>query len=141
MSKTVDPNKMVKNWSTGMAQGAQKYKDGIAGTTVNPMALAAAKVADGTYLAAVSDAVNSGRMVAALNAADPAFWKAQAMGAGATAWAAGGQKGLPKYQKKAQALAAAATAASAAAAGATGPLEKVRASINAFKTAFGKTPI
>lgn len=141
MPRTPNPASMSKNWRAGMSQGAAKYKQGIADCQVNPMQLAAAKVADGTYLAAVTDAVNSGRMVNKLNAADPAMWKANASGAGASAWSASIAKGGPKYDAQVSKLAAAGAAASQAAAQATGPLAKVQASINAMKQAFGKSPI
>lgn len=141
MARTPDPATMAKNWAAGMSAGSGKYKAGIMAVSVNPMALAAAKVTDGTFLSAVSEAVTSGRMVARLNAADPSFWKSQASGAGAAAWAASSTKGLPKYTKAAAALAPAYAAASSAAAAAVGPLEKVRAAINALKSAVGKPTI
>jgi hypothetical protein len=141
MPRTPDPAQMAKNWQAGMAQGAGKYKAGVQNFQGNPMALAAAKVADGTYLAAVQEAVSSGRMVARLNAVDPGFWKSQASGAGAAAWAAGSAKGLPKYMRAVQSLAPAYARASADAAAATGPLAKVAAAINALRAAVGKPPI
>ena len=139
MAKQVDAGQMASAWQAGMARSAGKYKEGVSRVTENPMAKAAAKVADGTW--AANTAAAAPRLQSALAQADFGFWKSQASGPGAAAWAASASKGLPKYQRKAAALAAAASAASSAADAATGPLEKVRAAINAFKTAFGKSPI
>lgn len=89
---------MVANWQKGMQNPAtvQKYKDGINGTQVNPMALAASATAQQKYLNNTSSAVSSGRMAAKLNSVPMEFWKSQAVNIGANNLTMGANKGLSK---------------------------------------------
>jgi hypothetical protein len=86
-------------WQAGMASKGAKYAQGIQNTTVNPMALAAAKADD----AVANFAAAKDRMVANLNATPVAFWKSQAAAAQAK-WQGGAAKGMTKYTAKIQKL-------------------------------------
>lgn len=87
---------MAQNWGNAMSnpQTATKYKQGIAATTVNPMQLAAA--AQQLYLNNVTQAVQSGRYAAKLNAVPQALWSNNAQQFGAANLANGAKKGQPK---------------------------------------------
>lgn len=74
----------------------QNYKDGVNATTKNPMQLAAQNI--NGYLAGVQDAVQSGRMVAALNNTPVSVWKNGATGTGATRLAPGATAAAAKVQ-------------------------------------------
>lgn len=98
-----DANTAASNWAAGMnATGQAKYKQKVGAYQGNPMAMAAAPAAQQKYLSSVTDAVQSGRMAAKLNAVDPNFWKSQTTGAGATNWLNSATKGKPKYVAFAQ---------------------------------------
>jgi hypothetical protein len=92
----------MANWiaAMGSPNTAQKYKDGINATTVNPMALAASPEAMDAYLAGVQRSIASGKRANSLNQADPAQWKANAINVGASRLASGAQKAQQKYLKK-----------------------------------------
>jgi hypothetical protein len=85
-------------------QAAAKYKQGVQNYQGNPMAEAAKPESQALYLQNTSDAVNSGRMAARLNATDPNSWKQNALNIGAANLANGAKKGAPKYQKMADKL-------------------------------------
>lgn len=131
------------SWDAAMRdpRTQQKYKDGIARTTVNPMALAASPEAMDKYANAVQESVTSGRRAAALNNADPNQWKQNAQTVGASALATGATKSKAKHLKKMQQMAPVYAQASQAAAAATGVAAKVLASINTMRQAVGKPPL
>lgn len=95
------------NWISAMqgGQAATKYKQGVQNYNGNPMAEAAKPESQALYLQNTADAVNSGRMAARLNGADPNSWKQNALNIGAQNLANGAKKGAPKYQKMADKLA------------------------------------
>ena len=93
MAKTAA--QIAQAWQQGMAGKQANFAAGIDATTVNPMALAAAKADE----AVANYAAAKDRMVAGLNNTPLGFWKSQAK-AGAGKWAAGAAKGLPKYTAK-----------------------------------------
>lgn len=136
-----DAATMTANWKAGMnATNAQKYSKAIQRVTVNPMQLALATVTSGFWLSQVQASVP--RLEAALSAADPAMWKSQAAGAGASAWQNSAAKGGVKYGKKSGQLAQAALAASqAASAAGTSSTARWQASVNAMRAQFGKGPV
>lgn len=141
------PDQMAKAWGDAMARPdtAQKYRDGINGTTVNPMAEAAKPDAEARYLAAVTDASTSGRRAAKLNAANPATWKANATGVGAAALSSGATKAKSKVQAHFQRFQPvyqqASDAAKSSKAGGGSPLARVAAAINVMRAAAGKPAI
>lgn len=90
----------IKNYQAGMNGAQQAYKDGISRYNGNPMAAAATPDAMARYQAGVNDSVSSGRRAAALNNADPAAWKSNAMTFGAPALATGAKKAEAKQRKK-----------------------------------------
>ena len=114
-AKTVDPNRMANNWKQGMANAGAAYTAGINATNVNPMALAATPDAMQRYQDGCTRSVTSGKRAAALNAADPGLWKANAVKYGSANLAQAGTKSLPKYTAAAQKLAPVLSQASAAA--------------------------
>jgi hypothetical protein len=99
----------VDNWSAAMgsAETANKYKQGIANTTENPMALAATDTAMQNYLNGVQRSVTSGKRVAKLQAASFSDWKTTATTIGVQNLANGAKKGKPKMQRGLAAYAAA----------------------------------
>jgi len=82
-------------WARNVQGGQQSYKDGIQGTTENPMQLAAAK-AD-VALANYTEAISSGRWANKLANTPVEVWKQNSINA-AGRWASGVQKGTPKVQ-------------------------------------------
>lgn len=127
---------MVANYAAGINGTAQnKYKTAIGRVTGNPMQDALAKVNDGTWLQNVTASVD--KLKSALASADPAFWKTQTQGAGATNWLNSKTKGQAKYQRKADKMAQASAAASQAAANAQGSQAKWLAAVNATRAAWG----
>lgn len=101
MAKQTDA---AARWLAAMQSGTttQNYKDGVAATTVNPMELAANNI--NGYLSGVQDAVQSGRMEAALRATPVSTWKngctgtgSQRLSQGATAAAARVQAHFQKW--------------------------------------------
>lgn len=138
MARTPDAAKMTDAWAKGMSAGASKWASGVQAYQGNPMAMAAAKVKDGTWIANCTAAQD--RMAARLSATDVGFWKSQTQAATAS-FSQGATKGKVKYQRQAAALAQAAAAGSSAAAGVNDWLEKVRVNANAFRQAFGKSAL
>lgn len=88
------------NWAAAMSNGltAEKYKQGIQNTTVNPMARAAEPEAMARYVANTALAAQ-GRMQRRLMSASQADWKNNALTFGARNLAAGAQKGKAKAVK------------------------------------------
>lgn len=115
MAKT--PQQMADNWNSAMRnpQTAAKYKAGIQGTTVNPMQQAASPQAQALYLAKVTDAVQSGRMAAKLNAVPMSTWQNNAANIGSQNLTSGAAKGQAKVQNHFQRWAPIYAQASAAA--------------------------
>lgn len=95
---SVNAAQAAKRYQDSMAAPStkQKYVEGINGTTVNPMALAAD--AEALYLQRVTEASNSGRRRQKLLAANPATWKANASGKGANRLAEGAKTAADKVQ-------------------------------------------
>lgn len=89
------------NWAAAMKSGTTKtnYINGINGTTVNPMALAASPQATQKYLDGVQRSVDSGKRAKSLNNASVATWKTNATTIGANNLTTGAQKAQPKYQQ------------------------------------------
>lgn len=139
MARQVNAADMVEAYKRGVAGAAGNYKKGVQAVTENPAAKAAAKVADGTWAANTTAA--AGRLQDSLSRVTLQGWQQQAAGVGATNFAASAAKAGPKYAARAQALAQAASAASQAAEAENDPMAKVRAAINAMKSAFGKPTI
>jgi len=100
MPKTLQ--QVVDKWFTNTQGSSNTYKQRIADTQVNPMALAAAQadVAKRNYAAAI----DSGRWAEALNSTPVAVWKDAAMTTGAQRLAALGQAAKNKYTKRMQVL-------------------------------------
>lgn len=92
----------VANWVSQMGSTTTKnnYVAGINATTVNPMQLAASADAMQAYADGVQRSIDSGRRVAALNAADVGTWKQNATTIGATNLASGAKKAQAKYARK-----------------------------------------
>jgi hypothetical protein len=108
---------MAAAYQRGMANASQNYIAGINAVTVNPMQLAATDQAMQAYQNGVMRSVSSGRRAAALNAANPATWKTNAVTVGASRLVSGAQKAKPKvdahFQKWQPIYAQASAAASA----------------------------
>lgn len=132
-------------WLAALSGSAarQNYVDGINGTTVNPMQLAAD--ADQLFLDRVTDSVNSGRRHRALMAASPQKWKENATGKGASRLAEGAktaapavvahfQKWDPIYEQARQAAAAIPKDGTTATA-----MRKVQAAMDVLKAAAGRS--
>jgi hypothetical protein len=98
MAKSLDPSKVAQKWQSAMGspQTQQAYKDGVAAVQVSPTQQAAQQL--DRYLQGTSDAVNSGRMAARLNAVTLQQWQQQAQTIGAQRLSTGAQKGAAKYQ-------------------------------------------
>jgi hypothetical protein len=139
MAKQVDSAAMVKNFQSGMAAGSGKYIAGVMRVTESPGAAAAAKVNDGTW--AANTIAAAPRMAAKLSAMSLQGWQQSVQAYGGSRYSGAAAKAASNYAKVAPQLAQAAAAASQAAQGVSGPLEKVRAAINAFKSAFGRPTI
>lgn len=90
---------IAANWQQAMSspQTQMRYKQGIANTTVNPMAMAASADAEARYVANVQQSVASGKRSAALNSVNPQTWKDNASNVGASRLATGAQKASQKY--------------------------------------------
>jgi hypothetical protein len=93
-------NDYIANYQKGMSAAGPAYTKGIQNYNGNPMAQAATPAAMQAYQAGVMDSVSSGRRAAALNAADPAAWKSNAVTFGAPALATGAKKAEAKQRKK-----------------------------------------
>lgn len=139
MARKVDSAAMAKAYAAGITAGSTKYKSGVLAVTDNPAAKAKAKVDDGTWAAHTTAAAP--RMSAALGAVTLQQWQQQASTVGANNFAGSAAKAGPKYAAVAAKLAAAAQQASSDAEAQADPMSKVRAAINAMKTAFGKPTI
>lgn len=141
MSRAPDPAAMTARFQAGISGAGTKYAAGVAATTVDPMAMAAARVDDGTWAANTTAAAS--RMSAKLKAVGKAGWQAAVAAYGASRYTSSASKAAAHYGAVASKLAASAGAASAAALAIpkSDPLGRVRAAINAQKTAWGKTPI
>jgi hypothetical protein len=89
---------MADNWSQAMMSPttANKYKQGIQSTTVNPMALAASPQAEQLYLTRVQQAVTSGKRSQKLMSVNPQTWKDNAVNIGSTQLTVGANKAKPK---------------------------------------------
>lgn len=141
------PDQMAKAWGDAMARPdtAQKYRDGINGTTVNPMAEAAKPDAEARYLAAVTEASSSGRRTAKLNAVPLERWKTNAATVGAQSLSSGATKAKAKvaahFQRFGPVYQQASEAARAAKAGGASPLSRVATAINVMRAAAGKPAI
>lgn len=94
--KVVTADQAAANYQRGMSGATQKYKEGIARTTVNPMQEAAKPEAMARYLDGVQQSVNSGRRAAALQNAPINRWRDNAMGEGANRLASGAAKAKDK---------------------------------------------
>lgn len=96
MAKT--PQQMADNWTSAMKAPttAAKYKQGIQGTTVNPMQAAASPAAQQLYAQNTAAAVASGRMAAKLNAVPMSTWQNNAANIGAQNLVSGAAKGSSK---------------------------------------------
>lgn len=143
MAKTAA--QMASAWTTAMgsANTQQKYKDGINGTTVNPMQLAAAPDAQARYAANTAEAAASGRMAAKLMSVPVQLWKDNATGVGAQRFASGAQKAASKVQRHFQQWAPIYQQASDAAkslpkGGVSNALARVQAAITVMMQAAGK---
>ena len=98
-----DATTMAKNWQSGVMNGAQKYRDGINNVTDHPGVKAAAQQAK--LLQNITNAIQSGRWGRNVSSYNLANWKSTASGVGASNYTNGAQKGLPKYQQFANAIA------------------------------------
>ena len=131
---------IVDRWKAAMQSGqtAQKYRDGINGFNGNPMAMAATPQALQKYASNTAAAAQpGGKMQTKLMAANPATWKANASGPGATNLQTGAMKGLAKVQAASAKVAQAGADGQAAAANATGAVAKMIANMNAIRAAHG----
>jgi hypothetical protein len=90
---TVSP---AQKWLAAMQSPntVANYTSGVNATTQSPMAAAAQALPQ--YLAGVTDAVNSGRMAAALNATPLSAWANGCTGKGAQRLSSGAQAAAPK---------------------------------------------
>lgn len=141
MSKSPSAADMVSRFQAGIGAAGTKYSQGIAKVTENPMAQAAATVDSGQWLSAVS--ASAGLLSSKLKAVTLQAWQQAVASYGAARYTSSAAKAAANYAKVAPQLAQAAQAASQAAQAIshTDPLGRVRASINAFKSAFGKPTI
>jgi hypothetical protein len=130
----------LKRWQAAMSSGTarQNYIDGINGTTVNPMAEAAAPAAMAKYEANVIESIRSGRRVNKLMQASAAVWKSNAVNFGASKLADAAKKGAAKYQTWSQTAQATWQQMQDAAKAATGTMDKIRAALNVQLAAAGK---
>ncbi len=94
-------SQMAQNWIQAMQNPAtaNKYKQGITNTTVNPMAKAATPESEALYLSRVQQAVASGRRSQRLQATPVDRWKNNAINVGATQLSSGAQKAQDKVQQ------------------------------------------
>lgn len=141
MARKPSASDMTARFQSGISGAGGKYSAGIAAVTTAPGAQAAAKVDDGTWAANTTAAAS--RMSAKLKAVSLSDWQAAVSSYGASRYTSSAAKAAANYGKVAGALAAAAATASTAAQAIpkSDPLGRVRASINAFKAAFGKPGI
>ncbi len=96
MAKSAE--QIAKRWQDAMAspQTAQRYRDGIDATTVNPMELAAQQ--DQFYLQQVQASVTSGKRAQRLRETPLSAWKDGAKNKGAGRLSSGAQQSAPKYR-------------------------------------------
>lgn len=87
------------NWQAAMGSTTtrQKYIDGINGTSVNPMALAASPAAMQSYIEGCQRSIDTGKRAQSLNNSSVATWKTNATTIGANNLVTGAKKGMPKY--------------------------------------------
>lgn len=135
----------ASNWSAAMGSSTTqaKYKQGISKYTGNPMAEAAKQESLDLYKSNTAAAVDSGRMAAALQAADQNSWRNNALQYGAANLANGAKKGAAKYQKKADKLASVwaqqrAAVSGMAKGGEANAIARVQTAIHLMMAAFGK---
>lgn len=99
--KTAD--QIAAKYVTNTGQARQSYIDGINGTTVNPMEMAASDESTALYLNNVQASVSSGRRQAKLRSIPQSAWKDGAIKKGADRLATGAQaarsKVLAHFQK------------------------------------------
>lgn len=86
----------VENWGKRLSESAQRYRDGIAGVTANPMQAAAAK--GETAKQRFADAIDTGKWQRGLNRVSLEEWKASAQ-LGSQKLALGAAKGRTKFEK------------------------------------------
>jgi hypothetical protein len=146
VSRIKTANEAADNWANAMANSlaVNKYKAGIQACTVNPMAEAAKPENVDKYRNGVQEALDSGKYVQNLLAADAAAWKANATGDGATRFAGGAKKGKPKYVRAANKLAPVwqqmrAAADAVPGSGKEAAKQKSAAALDVLMTAFGRT--
>jgi hypothetical protein len=134
---------MAQRYADAMAstQTKKRYQEGIAAVTSSPMAAAATDQAMRDYADKVAESISSGYRKRKLEESSFPDWKTNAGGVGADRLPGGALKGKKKVDRHFGQFASAYQQASDAAAAASGPLEKVRAAINALKAAAGKPPI
>jgi hypothetical protein len=132
---------MTSRFTAGISGAGGKYAAGVAGVTQNPMVLAAARVDDGTWASNTTAA--AARMSAKLKSVSLTDWQAAVASYGSSRYTSSATKAGAHYGARAGALAASAAAASTAAMAIpkSDPLGRVRAAINAQKSAWGKPTI
>jgi hypothetical protein len=89
-----DASSVLSKWQRNLSAASESYKQGIQGTNVNPMAVAASRL--DLYRQKTAEAVDSGRMAQRLNATPVEYWRSQALSIGAANLARGAQKGAQK---------------------------------------------
>lgn len=132
---------MTSRFQAGISSAGAKYAAGVAATSVDPMAMAAAAVDDGTWAANTTAAAK--RMSDKLKAVGKAGWQGAVASYGASRYSSSAPKAAAHYGAVAAKLAASAGAASDAAMAIpkSDPLGRVRAAINAQKSAWLKPTI
>lgn len=143
MAKT--PDQMAAAWKASMQnpQTAQRYKDGINGTSVNPMELAASPDAEQLYLQNIQLAVSSGKRRDKLRAVPLARWKNNAINVGAASLSSGAVKAMDKvsahFQKWGPIYAQASAAAKALPKGGmANAMARVQAAMQVMMSAAGR---
>lgn len=143
MPRQVDPSKAAAAYQRGMAGAGTAYTEGINSVTESPMQKAATPEAMQAYQDGVMRSIQSGKRVAALQAAPLATWKQNATTVGAQRLASGAQKAQSKVQAHFQKWAPIYSQASQAAAAVQGPksqataMAKVAAALQVMMQAAG----
>jgi hypothetical protein len=91
----LDPNAVAAKWAQRAGAASQDYADGVANTTKDPTALAAAQ--GQRYIQGVQDSYNSGKWARALQRVGVAGWKAAVASKGVANYSTGVQAGQQKY--------------------------------------------
>lgn len=91
----LDPNAVAAKWAQRAGAASQDYAEGVASTTKDPTALAAAQ--GQRYIQGVQDSYNSGKWARALQRVGKTGWQAAVASKGVANYSTGIQAGQQKY--------------------------------------------